>query len=490
MKLPSPSPQTKRSAQSRQSLLVAGALCLLQACSSPSKGGFDAVEPGLNFSGVIAADEPRAVLVGNEILTGGGLAADAAAAMYFTLAITYPQAAGLGGGGQCLVFNRMVNKTFVLEFPARTPRQGGSIALPGNVRGMAALQNRFGKLRWGAVIGPAQALARLGGPLPRAAAKAISSLSAEDLAKAAAAPYLDGGAPLPEGTILTYGEVATTLDAMRIGGPNEFYTGAVAKAFIEGANAVGGAITAEDMRSVQPVWRDAELIDIDSRTIAFGSGKGADMARAIWNEAVSAGGRFFGSPDLKRTKLLPAMATAAAKLSGNEPISDHGSTAFSVIDWTGNAVSCGFTLRQGFGAGYWIGRTGILAAPPADPAYDPTDYLGLMLVSGTAAKQAYAAVSAISGAATPAVLVQVSAELLAEEKSPEKALAEPRYFVGGGNVGYREQKAQPLPGAQKEVEALGRANVAYCAEGLPRKPETCAAGADLREFGAARVSVK
>lgn len=67
------------------------------------------------------ADEPRAALVGRDILSAGGSAADAATAMYLTLAVTLPSRAGLGGGGMCLTFDAVSGVTETLDFTAAAP---------------------------------------------------------------------------------------------------------------------------------------------------------------------------------------------------------------------------------------------------------------------------------------------------------------------------------------------------------------------------------
>ena len=65
----------------------------------------------------IASDEPHAALVGRDVLEAGGSAADAVVAMYFTLAVTLPSTASLGGGGVCIIQNRAAPKPLNLQLP-------------------------------------------------------------------------------------------------------------------------------------------------------------------------------------------------------------------------------------------------------------------------------------------------------------------------------------------------------------------------------------
>ena len=98
------------------------------------------------FAGLVAADEPRAALIGRDVLANGGNAADAAVAMYFTLAVTLPSRAALTSGGVCLSFDHGDKMAEMLEFLPRAGRSGG--VPPRGVRAMAALHARHGLSPW------------------------------------------------------------------------------------------------------------------------------------------------------------------------------------------------------------------------------------------------------------------------------------------------------------------------------------------------------
>ncbi len=142
---------TDQSSEGRGRRQIAAVLCalLLGGCTAVGETlGLGEPEPAgvaVRFLGGVAADEPRAALVGHDILRAGGNAADAATAVYFTLAVTKPSSASLGGGGVCVVEDIGTETTRALHFLAGVP---GTVpptatrpsAVPGNVRGFSALK--------------------------------------------------------------------------------------------------------------------------------------------------------------------------------------------------------------------------------------------------------------------------------------------------------------------------------------------------------------
>lgn len=103
-------------------LMAALLLGLTTACADDRPPGVIGHIEG--FAGVVVADEPQAVLVARDVLSAGGLAGDAAVALGFTLAVTLPSSAGLGGGGLCVAYNGETNKIETLDF---RPGVGGAV---------------------------------------------------------------------------------------------------------------------------------------------------------------------------------------------------------------------------------------------------------------------------------------------------------------------------------------------------------------------------
>lgn len=469
-------------------------LCALAACSGKKESQFSADDEITGFAGAVAADEPRAALVGRDVLVAGGSAADAAAAMYFTLAVTYPQAAALGGSGVCLVYSPKANKAEALEFLPRQPRNPGPVTLPANVRGFAALQARHGRLRWAAVVSPAEQLALFGAATTRATVRALDALDVDDLAKPAAEPFLRGADILPEGESVKLPDLGSTLSKLRIGGANEFYTGSLARPLVEGAREVGGTLTLDDLRQVTPAWRDAIIFQVDSTTLAVAPGPAGDVFQKIWQGTVTSGLRFISSASFQRENLLEAIGKAYGGLSGGERMSSQASTSFSAVDAYGLAVACGVGMQHPFGIGRAAGATGVVLAATPEREGDEARFLATVVAYNTVNKQAFAAATATGALAAPAALAQVAGLAIAANRPLEQALAEPRILRAGPQAAVlSEPKVAPslLRGATAaEVSEIGRVNFVYCPSGVPRAPESCRAASDPRGYGVGQIGTK
>ena len=242
---------------------------LLAACGSLDEGG--EVELVEGFAGLATADEPRAALVGRDVLGNGGNAVDAAVAMYFTMAVTLPSRAGVVSGGTCVVFDNGDLEGRALVFhPASTA--GGGLA-PTGVRAMAAMHARHGLMRWGELIRPAENFARFGFNASRALARDVqagANIIERDgeLAKIFRTP---NGALAGEGNKIVQLELSSVLAGVRSQGAAYFHAGPFAERFSQLSTAAGLPVTKADMREAVPYFDQAIAIEggLLTRDIAF-----------------------------------------------------------------------------------------------------------------------------------------------------------------------------------------------------------------------------
>lgn len=271
---------------------VAFAACVsLGACLSSDEAKRGMVGYVEGFLGGVVADEPQAALIGRDILSAGGSAADAATAVYFALSVTMPSTASLGGGGVCLVhdgrestrkkalktLDAQMGTTEVLEFlpvaPAAIPASSDRpTAVPGNVRGFYVLHSRYGRLPWAQVVAPAEKMARFGFQVSRglgreAAAVAPALLEDPEARRIFSRP--DGGGTVTERDFLSQVDLAGVLGQMRVKGPGVFYNGPLARQLVEATRAAGGSLSLEDLRDYTPGWRETVKVPFGNLNAHF-----------------------------------------------------------------------------------------------------------------------------------------------------------------------------------------------------------------------------
>jgi len=240
---------------------------------------------------MVVAVEARAVEVGLETLRRGGNAVDAAVATAFTLAVTYPAAGNLGGGGLMLV-RTAEGEILALDFRETAPGSltpemflddegrpvpglsvGGGLAVgvPGTVAGLADAHARWGSLPWSDLIRPAIALAEEGFPLSSWNAHTLSSrgerLADDDAARAI---FTRDGEVLAELDRLVQPDLAETLRRVADAGPAGFYEGKTAEAIVATVKRAGGVMTAGDLAGYRAVLREPVATDYRGyRVVAF-----------------------------------------------------------------------------------------------------------------------------------------------------------------------------------------------------------------------------
>src|SRR5438132_1732366 len=229
--------------------------------------------------GMVVAQEARAAKVGVEVLAKGGNAVDAAVATGFALAVTYPRAGNIGGGGYMVIHRAGGAPDLAIDYretaPAATTREvfldehgeadprksqdsALAIGVPGTVAGLALAHAKYGsrKFTLAQLIAPAIALARDGIPIENDIAASLPR-SQSRLARwpATTKIFFADGRPLPPGATLLQRDLADTLAAIAREGPAGFYRGAVADKLVAAVRAAGGIMTREDLKNYQPIER-------------------------------------------------------------------------------------------------------------------------------------------------------------------------------------------------------------------------------------------
>ncbi|MCK4414227.1 MAG: gamma-glutamyltransferase [Candidatus Eisenbacteria sp.] len=244
--------------------------------------------PAIATDGMVVTESPPASWVGAEILREGGNAIDAAIATHFALAVTYPEAGNLGGGG-FLLLNMADGTREAIDFreiapgaatrdlflgPDGRPDPELSTAtlfgtgVPGAVAGMALAHERHATLPWKALLEPAIRLAREGFVLDRHLARKLR-VSEARLGRhpESRRVFLRDGDYYAEGDTLRQPELAATLERIAREGPREFYEGATAESLLAEVERGGGLITAVDLRDYRAKVRGPLQGSYRGRTI-------------------------------------------------------------------------------------------------------------------------------------------------------------------------------------------------------------------------------
>ncbi|HTT46511.1 MAG TPA: gamma-glutamyltransferase [Pseudolabrys sp.] len=232
----------------------------------------------LAHNGMVVAQEQRAARIGVEILDRGGNAVDAAVAVGFALAVTYPRAGNLGGGGFMVIHlakgvdttidyretaPAAATPTMFLDAKGNPDAQksrdsGLAVGVPGTVAGLAMAHRKYGsgRLSLADLIAPAIRLAQQGFPVEDDTADTLPRAK-ERLARwpSSAGIFLNGGEAPHEGDRLLQFDLADTLSAIAQEGPRAFYEGRVAEEIAAAVRGAGGIMTVDDLKNYRAVER-------------------------------------------------------------------------------------------------------------------------------------------------------------------------------------------------------------------------------------------
>jgi gamma-glutamyltranspeptidase / glutathione hydrolase len=236
----------------------------------------------LAHNGMVVAQEQRAARIGVEILDRGGNAVDAAVAVGFALAVTYPRAGNIGGGGFMVIHLAKENRDTTIDYretapaaatasmfldaqgnpdPAKSRDSGLAVGVPGTVAGLALAHRKYGsgKFSLADLIAPAIDLARKGFPVEDDLADSLPR-SAKRLARWPALSEIflkNGGEPLQAGDRLIQFDLADTLEAIAHEGTTAFYQGRTAAQIADAVRGAGGVMTRDDLKNYHAQERPA-----------------------------------------------------------------------------------------------------------------------------------------------------------------------------------------------------------------------------------------
>jgi gamma-glutamyltranspeptidase/glutathione hydrolase len=231
-------------------------------------------------NGMVVSAQHLATQVGVDVLKHGGSAIDAAVAVGYALAVVYPSAGNLGGGGFMTIWFADGRKTF-LDFREKAPGEASrdmyldkdgnvlkglsttgwlAVGVPGTVSGLEYARKKYGTMTRAALIGPAIELAEDGFILDQGDVDMLATAT-EDFRKfpATAEIFLNKGQPFVAGQRLVQRDLADTLRLIRKQGVEGFYRGRTAAAIVKASRAGGGILDHDDLNR----YRTRELAPVE-----------------------------------------------------------------------------------------------------------------------------------------------------------------------------------------------------------------------------------
>ncbi|WP_238066933.1 gamma-glutamyltransferase [Pseudomonas shirazica] len=370
--------------------------------------------------GAVAAPDQYGAQVAADILKKGGNAVDAAVATAFTLAVTYPEAGNIGGGGFMTLF--VDGKPYFLDYREVAPQaatrnmyldEKGEVienlslvgaraaGVPGTVMGLWEAHQKFGKLPWSELLTPAIGYAKNGF---KVAAKQYQYRNDAQGMFKTATNFNDYFGNMKVGELFKQPEMAQTLERIADKGVSEFYQGKTADLLVAQMQADKGLITKQDLKDYKAVWREpmavswrgnvvytapppssggvalGQLLGIkenraaDFKGVAHNSAQYIHLLAEIEKRVFADRADYLGDPAFTKVPVdqLVAKDYLAKRAAQVNPkaISDtdkvkpglepHQTTHFSIVDKQGNAVSNTYTLNLDYGSGVVVKGAGFL----------------------------------------------------------------------------------------------------------------------------------
>ncbi len=370
-------------------------------------------------AGAFAVPDEFAADVAEKVLRRGGNAIDAAVAVAFSLAVTYPEAGNVGGGGFLLTW--MDGEPHFLDYREVAPvaatrdmylgpdgevTRGASlvghraVGVPGTVAGLWEAHGRFGRLAWNELVEPAIELAEVGFVVP----PQLESRMHEESPGLAGTRFAEHFGGMRAGEVFRQTELASVLRRIQADGPDGFYRGKTARLIDEEMRRGGGLVTAADLAGYRPVWREPlrvgwrqfevltapppssggiavlqllglkDLLAEDFAGLPHNSAQYVHLTAEIEKRVFADRAEYLGDPDhhpvpvqaLLAPGYLERRAAAVDRIAISRPeavgpgLEPHHTTHFSIVDRWGNAVANTYTLNTSFGSGVVVEGAGFL----------------------------------------------------------------------------------------------------------------------------------
>jgi len=261
--------------------LMFGATAYAQVAPVPRSPVITPAQTVMAGNGMVVAQEQRAARIGIEILDRGGNAVDAAVAVGFALAVTYPRAGNIGGGGFMVIHLGKTGEDAAIDYretapaaatekmfldangeadPKKSRDSALSVGVPGTVAGLALAHEKYGsgKLTLAELIEPAITLARNGVEIVDDIADTLPLAQPRIARWRSSAPVFlnSDGTVLMPGQDLLQPDLAITLRAIASDGPKGFYEGPVADKIVAAVRMAGGIMATDDMKNYRAILRE------------------------------------------------------------------------------------------------------------------------------------------------------------------------------------------------------------------------------------------
>lgn len=374
-------------------------------------------------AGAVASPDYYGAIAAKEMLSKDGNAVDAAVATAFTLAVTYPEAGNIGGGGFMTLW--IEGKPYFLDYREVAPSKADkdmfldgkknvidnlslyshkASGVPGTVAGMWAVHQRFGRLSWKEVMAPAIRFANDGFRVNKQLVTRYQEIEPTAPANGYFKHYFGS---MKEGQMFKQPELGKVLERIAMQGSDGFYKGETAKLIAEQMAKNDGLITESDLANYQAKWRDPlvanwqdmqvitapppssggvgliQLLSMkqelanDFEGVKVNSSKYIHLMAEIEKRVFADRAEYMGDPDFVTVPVAQLinthyMAQRAKQvnpksISNTEQVKpglDNGeklqTTHFSIVDKWGNAASNTYTLNGWFGSAVVVQGTGII----------------------------------------------------------------------------------------------------------------------------------